>query len=68
MFTAIAKFEKDTIKERILIGLNAARGKLGGRPKKFTDSQLLLTRAAYKKYLVKGEKNCYIQIFEYNFS
>ncbi len=34
MFTAIAKFEKDTIKERILIGLNAARGKLGERPKK----------------------------------
>jgi len=46
IFAAIAEFEKDIIKERTLTGLNAARarGRKGGRPKKLTDSQLLLMK------------------------
>ena len=46
MFAAIAEFEKDIIKERTLTGLNAARarGRLGGRPKKLTDNQLVLMK------------------------
>lgn len=35
MFAAIAEFEKDIIKERILISLNAARARLGGCPKNY---------------------------------
>ena len=46
MFAAIAEFEKDIIKERTLTGLNAARarGRKGGRPKKLSDSQLILMK------------------------
>ena len=46
IFASIAEFEKDIIKERTLTGLNAARarGRLGGRPKKLTDAQLIMMK------------------------
>ena len=46
IFASIAEFEKDIIKERTLTGLNAARarGRLGGRPKKLTDAQLMMMK------------------------
>lgn len=49
IFAAIAEFERDIIKERTLSGLAAARarGRLGGRPKKLSESQLQMLRHAY---------------------
>ncbi|MBA8667995.1 recombinase family protein [Holosporaceae bacterium 'Namur'] len=49
IFAAIAEFEKDIIKERTLAGLSAARarGRLGGRPKKLSEPELLMMRRLY---------------------
>ncbi|KIE04730.1 hypothetical protein NF27_GC00090 [Candidatus Jidaibacter acanthamoeba] len=49
IFAAIAEFEKDIIKERTLAGLGAARsrGRLGGRPKKLSEPELLMMRRLY---------------------
>ena len=46
IFASIAEFEKDIIKERTLSGLKAAkaRGRLGGRPRKLTESQLTIMK------------------------
>jgi len=49
IFAAIAEFERDIIKERTLSGLSAARarGRLGGRPKKITETQRQMIRKLY---------------------
>lgn len=49
VFAALAEFERDIIRERTQAGLKAARarGRLGGRPKKLTESQLHLMRKLY---------------------
>ncbi|MCE2993397.1 MAG: recombinase family protein [Alphaproteobacteria bacterium] len=49
IFAALAEFERDIIRERTQAGLNSARarGRLGGRPKKLTESQLYLMRKLY---------------------
>lgn len=49
IFAALAEFERDIIRERTNAGLNAARarGRLGGRPKKLSESQLHLMRKLY---------------------
>jgi len=44
IFASIAEFEKNIIKERTLTGLHTARGRLGGRPKKLTDAQLIMMK------------------------
>ena len=56
VFGALAEFEKDIIRERTLAGLASARarGRLGGRPKKFDDKKVELLKKLYadKKNLV----------------
>lgn len=49
MMAALAQFEKDLIRERTLAGLSAARdrGKIGGRPKKLTDQDIIMIKALY---------------------
>jgi DNA invertase Pin-like site-specific DNA recombinase len=49
VFAALAEFERDIIRERTNAGLKAARarGRLGGRPKKLTETQVQLLRKLY---------------------
>lgn len=49
IFAAMAEFERDVIIERTKTGLEAARarGRLGGRPKKVSDSQLEMLKRLY---------------------
>jgi DNA invertase Pin-like site-specific DNA recombinase len=70
IFASIAEFEKDIIKERTLTGLNAARarGRLGGRPKKLTDAQLIRSAIGIPSYFQTGSffikiSNLYFSIF-----
>jgi len=49
IFAAIAEFERDIIKDRTASGLEAARarGKLGGRPFKLSNSQISILKQSY---------------------
>ena len=49
IFAAIAEFERDLIVERTNAGLEAARarGRMGGRPKKLTQAQILILKKLY---------------------
>ena len=51
IFGAIAQFERALMKERTLAGLQEARrrGKKGGRPRSFTDSDVVAARASTKR-------------------
>ncbi len=46
VFGALAEFERELIRERTRAGLQAARsrGRLGGRPKKLTDKQIVMAQ------------------------
>ena len=46
IFGALAEFERDLIRERTRAGLAAARarGRMGGRPRAFTDAQVEMAR------------------------
>ena len=50
VFSAIAEFERDLIRERTIAGLNAARarGRRGGRPKSLTMDQIKVIQRAMK--------------------
>lgn len=47
LFGALAEFERSLIAERVRAGIEAAKakGKLGGRPRKFTDTKLKAAKA-----------------------
>lgn len=49
IFASLAEFERSTIRERTLAGLNAARarGRRGGRPMSLDNNQLQLVREMY---------------------
>lgn len=49
LLASLAQFEADLIKQRTLAGLEAARarGKVGGRPKKLSDSDIMVARTLY---------------------
>ncbi|MBN8829015.1 MAG: recombinase family protein [Sphingobacteriia bacterium] len=49
IFAAMAEFERARIIERTRAGLEAARarGRVGGRPKKLTDSQIMMIKQLY---------------------
>jgi DNA invertase Pin-like site-specific DNA recombinase len=51
IFSALAEFERNLIRERTQAGLTAARarGKQGGRPKALTGKQLTIARDLYEK-------------------
>ena len=40
VFSALAEFERDLIRDRTMAGLRAARGRLGGRPRRMTPEQV----------------------------
>lgn len=46
LMAAIAEFERDLIRERTMVGLNAARakGRTGGRPRRMTDDKIEAVR------------------------
>ena len=50
IFSALAEFERDIIRERTLAGLRAARarGRIGGRPKVLTDNKIQLAQKLMK--------------------
>jgi DNA invertase Pin-like site-specific DNA recombinase len=50
IFAALAEFERELIAERAAVGRQAARarGRLGGRPAKFSPEQVKLARARYE--------------------
>ena len=50
IFAAVAEFERELIAERAAVGRQAARarGRLGGRPAKFSPEQVKLARARYE--------------------
>lgn len=50
VFGALAEFERSLIKERTMAGLAAARarGRVGGRPKKLSKSQVQMVKRAYQ--------------------
>jgi DNA invertase Pin-like site-specific DNA recombinase len=47
IFGAIAEFERNLIRERTKAGLAAARGRLGGRPKKLDAKKIELAKKLY---------------------
>jgi DNA invertase Pin-like site-specific DNA recombinase len=46
VFAALAEFERGVISERTRAGLQAARGRKGGRPRKMTASRIRMAMAA----------------------
>ena len=50
VFSALAEFERDLIRERTMAGLRAARarGKVGGRPKKMTEEKIQIAARLMK--------------------
>lgn len=49
IFSALAQFERDLIRERTMAGLTAARarGRKGGRPYKLSDKDVAMVRQLY---------------------
>ena len=49
IFSALAQFERDLIRERTMAGLKAARarGRKGGRPSKLSDKDIAMVRQLY---------------------
>ncbi len=49
IFSALAQFERDLIRERTMAGLKAARarGRKGGRPSKLSDKDIAMIRQLY---------------------
>jgi DNA invertase Pin-like site-specific DNA recombinase len=58
VLAAIAEFERDLIRERTMDGLAAARarGRVGGRKRKLTDSQVHLARRLYDELGDDGKR------------
>ena len=60
VFSALAEFERDLIRERTMAGLTAARarGRLGGRPKVLTPDKLKLAASLMKDPSVSVKEIC----------
>lgn len=60
VFAAMAEFERNMIKERVMAGLSAARarGRIGGAPYKMTPAKLKLAQAAMKNRSTSVSKLC----------
>jgi len=60
VFSALAEFERDLIRERTMAGLRAARarGRLGGRPKGMTDEKVRMASTLMRDPAVSVEEIC----------
>ncbi len=60
VFSALAEFERDLIRERTMAGLRAARarGKLGGRPKGMTPDKVKMAARLMKDPNVSAQEIC----------
>ena len=60
VFSALAEFERDLIRERTMAGLRAARsrGRLGGRPKGMTEEKVRMASTLMQDPAVSVDEIC----------